>query len=1068
MKKTIISLFFLMAASVGLYAQKPVFGQATGNKVPLYCGSTGSSSPSDSTRLPVMFQARIFGLTPGASYKYFARFMSIADTSSSSTTGAGVPIIMKNNGNWTTITSPDLSTSGGHDTINLGMGMGEYFGWFGAMYDNDSRFTPGKYVYPLICLQEIGSGASPIKVYIPDSIQVLKFASGSGSNNGTAIYGSSFVKAKSMVLLYDIATGISQRPISITYTESEGTTMSKTSSWYSNKVNNVSGAWGTIIPNSLSNGITRIESRDPGFDTIIFANIEFDATWGSDSTINQRGGNKPIYIKSDYAPLVKPEFEFVSNTTNLTESNTVVNMLVRRKYGNSDSSKISAFVAAGSASSGSDYNILTKFPMAFKPYGDVTDTIKVQILDDFSSESTENVAIRLTNPVNAKIGFQTTHSINITDNDIPIIKFAKKSITVKENVGIVKVKVYINSGSTSSTQVKVAVKSKTDSTFIPGDFKIGSSNKDTIIQFPGNKITDSLEFNIAIVNDKQSEDRSDTVVLVLRNPTSPAIPGIDSMLTLIIQDDDAPSTFRLAKSAMTVSEGVGSIKIRVNRTLGNINQSDIVLTYDGDSKNAQPGSDYTFSSQLLSFIVSDPDSFVMTVPIIDDKISESREDAVFIIRSSFNAKIGKPDTFRVTILDNDIPEYPIAKVINAKSPNYVVDSLNVKCAIRGIVYGINMGPVGSTPGLTFTLRDNTGGIQVYQPAGTKGYTVAEGDSLQVYGKITQLNGMAQISSLDTIIKLGSGKTIKAPQVIALLNESTESALVKYNLVKLVNPSQWPSSVLTANTSAIVKVQTVSDTFNMVIDAETDIDGKSAPSGFFNVTGIGGQNDPTSPYTSGYFVAPRKYSDIQALTVPVFSFTTATSIGKEFWEDSTEGFTLQCANLTSAQQISCVIKGGTAGRNVDYQALSATRLFILSPSQPSAIIKNRINDDNLSELPETIIWVIRDNSWGTLIGPDSVHTVTLIDDETSSVRDTRLGLNTRVYPNPVQGSRQFNVSTEAVIYSITITDINGKIVKIVDNINELNAVISTEGFASGLYNISILTEQGKVVKQLSVL
>lgn len=1058
-----------MAASLGLYAQKPVYGQAVGNKVPLYCGSTGSSS-SDSTRLPVLFQARIFGLTPGASYKYFARFISINDTGSSTTTGYGVPIAMTKNGNgpWTTISSPDLSTSGGHDTITLNPGFGEYFGWFGAMYDNDTRFTAGKYVYPMICLQEVGSSSPPIKVYIGDSIQVLKFANNSNSNTGTAIYGNSFVKSKSIVLLYDIPTGTTQRPITITYTESEGTTMSNTSSWYTSKVNNVAGAWGTIIPNNLVNGISRIESRDPGFDTIIFANVEFDATWGNDSTINQKGGNRPIYIKSDIAPLVKPEFEFVTNTTNMNESNTLVKMLVRRKYGNADSSKINAFVAGGTATSGLDYKILTSFPMVFKPYGDLTDTIKVQVMDDSISEPVENVAVRLNNPVNAKIGFQTTHSINITDNDKPIIRFAKKSVTVKENAGILKVKVYINTGATTATSVKVLVKSKTDSTSIPGDFKIGSSTKDTTIQFPGNKVTDSLEFNIAIVNDKLSEDRSDTVVLVLRNPTSPAVPGVDSTLTLIIQDDDAPSIFRLAKSSMTVSEGVGSIKIRINRTLGNISQSDIALSYDSDSKNAQPTSDFTFSPQLITFFSTDPDSFVMTVPIIDDKLSEPREDAVFIIRSLFNAKIAKPDTFRVTIIDNDIPEYPISKVTSTKSPNFTVDSVNVKCAIRGIVYGVNLGPAGTTPGLTFTLRDNTGGIQVFQAAGTKGYTVAEGDSLQVYGKIAQLNGMAQLTSIDTIIKLGSGKTIKAPQVTAVLNESTESALVKYNLVKLVNPSQWPSTAMNANTTVMLKVQTVSDTFNMLIDAETDIDGKSAPSGFFNVAGIGGQNDPTSPYTSGYYLVPRKFSDIQALTVPVFSFTTATSKGKEFWEDSTEGFTLQCANLTGAQQISAVIKGGTAGRNVDYQALSTTRLFILSPGQPSAVIKNRINDDNLSELPETIIWVIRDNSWGTLIGPDSIHTVTLIDDETSGVRDTRLGLNTRLYPNPVQGSRQFNVSAEAVIYSITITDINGKVVKVVDNINDLKAVISTEGFASGLYNISILTEQGRVVKQLSVL
>src|SRR5690606_33150084 len=116
------------------------------------------------------------------------------------------------------------------------------------------------------------------------------------------------------------------------------------------------------------------------------------------------------------------------------------------------------------------------------------------------------------------------------------------------------------------------------------------------------------------------------------------------------------------------------------------------------------------------------------VPIINDKFSEPKEDAVFVIRSSFNAKISKPDTFKVTIIDDDLPEYKINKVATTKAPAFIVDSMNVKCTLRGVVYGINLGPVGSTPGLTFTLMDNTGGIQVYNPSGLRNYTVNEGDS----------------------------------------------------------------------------------------------------------------------------------------------------------------------------------------------------------------------------------------------------------------------------------------------------------------------------------------------------
>lgn len=1053
-----------MFATFTAQAQKPSIGQVVGERVPQFCGSTGSSG-ADSTRLPIMFQARINGLNPGSRYKYFARFISLADTASSTTTGAGIPVVVRQNGTWGTISNPDISTSGGHDTITLTLGMGDYLGWFGAIYTNDARFTPGSYIYPMIVLEEIGTGSpNTMKYYINDSIKVLGFSQANNSNSGTAIYGNSFAPGKSIVALYDDVNGMTNRPVAISYTESESLSFSNMPYWYSTKVNGTSGAWGAIIPNSLSNGIQRIESRDPGFDTIIFANKENDAIWGNDSTMDRRGGaKKAVVIKSDYAPLVKPEFEFVVNTTNIVESNAIVKAVVRRRYGNADSSKVSAFVTAGTATNGVDYSILSSFPFTFKPYGEATDTLRVRIFDDFASEPTENVAIRLTNPVNAKVGFQTTHSINITDNDFPVVTFAKKSAIVKENGGILKVKLKINNGSTSATNVRVAVKTKSDSTFIPMDFKMGSNNVDTTVRFPGNKVVDSLEFNVYLQNDNRSEDRNDTVVLVLRNPTSPALVGTDSLMTLIIEDDDAPSLFRFANNKITVSEGVGSVKLRINRTLGNIFQSDIILSYDNDPKNAQAGSDFTFSPQLLSFDASDPDSLIITVPIINDNMSELREDAVFVIRNSFNARIARPDTFRVTIVDNDLPEYKIVKVISAKSPNFVLDSLNVHCVLRGVVYGVNMGPTPN--GTSFTLMDNTGGIQVINTSSTKGYTVTEGDSVQVYGRIAQVNGMSAIASLDTIIKLGSGRTLKNAKVVTALAETTESDLVKYNLVKLANPAEWPSAAMAPNTTANVTIQTSSGTFTAVIDSETDIDGKPAPTGFFNLTGIGAQIDNSAPYTSGYVLVPRRMADFNNLIVPVFSFTTTTSISKEN-RDSTEAFTLQCANITAPQQIELFIKGGTAARNTDYQS-NASRLFILSPSNPSVVVKSKINDDLTPELNETIIWVIKNNPWGTLIGADSVHTVTIIDDETNSIDDIGLSGQIKLYPNPASGVVNLK-SAEAMILSVEITDLNGRVMLLTEGVDALETRLNIETLSKGMYNITLTTDKGIARKILSVL
>jgi hypothetical protein len=285
-------------------------------------------------------------------------------------------------------------------------------------------------------------------------------------------------------------------------------------------------------------------------------------------------------------------------------------------------------------------------------------------------------------------------------------------------------------------------------------------------------------------------------------------------------------------------------------------------------------------------------------------------------------------------------------------------------------------------------------------------------------------------------------------------------------VKLSNPSKWPSTALAANTSITLKVLTANDSFDVVIDSETDIDGKAAPSGFFNIAGLGAQNDATSPFTSGYQLFPRRMSDFTNLVVPIFGFSTPTSIGKEN-RDSTEGFILQCANLTTNQQINIVIKGGTANRNEDYQSLP-NRLFILTQANPSINVKSKINDDAKIELNETINWVIRDNAWGTLIGPDSIHTVTLLDDETpNSILESTLEARTKMYPNPAKQNVTLHCE-EALINEVVVYDVNGREVKrfAMDAVNK--TVLNIEGLNNGMYTLSIQTDKGTVVKSLSVL
>ncbi|MDI1235704.1 MAG: Calx-beta domain-containing protein [bacterium] len=1034
-----------------------------GLKIPNFCAS------GDTTRTPLMFQARISGFSPNSKYKYYVTYISISDTSSTSVVGTGSSdLFFKSNGNIGYSATPSF-IPGNHDTLTIDIG-GEYIGWFGAMTNNDTRFTPGKYIYPMVVLQAVDSLVQPTqKFYLTDSIQVLTYNKAAGSNNGTAIYGNSFAKSKNVVLLYDDVIGSTRRPVSITYLESDGNTIAKMPSFYSTKVNAVASAWGTIIPNTLSNGIKRVEVKDPKSTFAIeYANTEFDATWGTDSTVNTRGGSKPIYLKSDYAPLVAPEIQFLTNVTNVTESNVTVKLSVRRRYGNNDSSRAEFFVVSGNATAGADYTINTSKILRFKPYGDQIDstTITVNILDDAFSDPNENVAVRLTNPYNSVIGIQSTNTVNIIDNDIPTISFDKSTITVSETAGFVKLKVKMKTCPPNATDVKLYVKYKSDSTLVPTEFKLGSNNKDTTFTFAGGiRPSDSIDLKLNIINDNLAEDRNDTIIFVLRSATFPAVFSKDSLFTLVITDDDAPPVFSFSRKTISVKENVGSVKVRVNLTGRNYNQSDIAVKFIAGASSATESKDLTFNptTKIYSVLTTDPDSIVLTVPILNDNLHESTETGLFILTPFLNAKAGKPDTLRLFILDDDIVEYPINKVTTYKVATGIADSINTKCKLRGLVYGVNLQPTGTPNGFLFTLIDGTGGIQVINSTGNKGYTVAEGDSIYVIGTIGQAGGMVQLQSIDSLIKLASGRTLKKTTVVNTFDESTESKLIRLNVVKLANPSQWPSNSMAANTVAKVKLVNQTDSFTLYIDSETDIDGTPAPIGFINVIGLGGQSDATSPFTSNYHIAPRRLSDILIITSPTFSFTTLTTNTPEN-RDSTNGFVLIGTNLTGPEQISAVIKGGSATRNVDYQSASTTRTFNLTPSQPSVIIKVKLIDDAITEQPETIEWVIRGNQYGTLIGADSLHRDTLIDDESVGIAISRLATETILFPNPTKNN--LNITTTALIQNITVYDISGRIVYEATDINAFETKLNTENFAKGIYNISIVTDRGIITKSFS--
>ena len=201
-----------------------------------------------------------------------------------------------------------------------------------------------------------------------------------------------------------------------------------------------------------------------------------------------------------------------------------------------------------------------------------------------------------------------------------------------------------------------------------------------------------------------------------------------------------------------------------------------------------------------------------------------------------------------------IPTYTIGQVDGIDADG-VPDSLNVYCKVEGIVMGVDM--QGSATAVSFTVHDGTDGLGTYSSVATAAsYNVTEGDEVRIIGSIGHFNGLLQMY-LDSVVVLSTGNSLQSPTVITSLGENTESELIKFENATMVDPTQWGSG----SSGYTIDITNGTDTIVMRIDADVDLYGTTAPTGAFDVVGIGGQYDWSAPHDEGYQLLPRYIADI---------------------------------------------------------------------------------------------------------------------------------------------------------------------------------------------------------------
>ena len=390
-----------------------------------------------------------------------------------------------------------------------------------------------------------------------------------------------------------------------------------------------------------------------------------------------------------------------------------------------------------------------------------------------------------------------------------------------------------------------------------------------------------------------------------------------------------------------------------------------------------------------------------------------------LVQGAFNGSIvgtslgAVNDTVLVSGVADDYV-YSTIDLISVVDTNGVAVSLNQLVEVTGVVHCIDF---DGNNGYSLTIIDGSmEGINLFSFNDVSGYTAPiEGDSVRVFGEIGQYNGLLQVAA-DSIELLAQGVGTMSPTIVTILDESTESQHIQMDNLTFVTPiATFPAG------STNIDVTDGTNTFTIRIDSDTDIPGAAAPQGPFNVIGVGGQFDNSSPYTSGYQLFPCGLMSFQPACVVPSNATTTTNPSTAMATAMGPGISYQWINCAG----NTIIAGATSQ---SYTATAAGNYAVIVMA-------------------------------GSPTCADTSSCIALVA-STQGLNENTLFDAINVYPNPVNDILTID-NTSNTTLTFEVVDINGKVISATNTVDN-SATISTSNWNKGVYFVKFTSESASAV------
>jgi hypothetical protein len=527
----------------------------------------------------------------------------------------------------------------------------------------------------------------------------------------------------------------------------------------------------------------------------------------------------------------------------------------------------------------------------------------------------------------------------------------------------------------------------------------------------------------------------------------------------------ANPTVSLSVASTSGLESVSTVKLVATLSSASASAITVPVTPSG---TATYGVDYSVNKPTgFSFAAGQlKDTIIAT--IVDDATVESNETIIATLGTpTGGATLGSPSALTYTIVDNDgTPVVPTVSIAAVSSIGEAGGSYNLVATLSqatSVATSVGVTMSGTATNVTdYSLSKTTFSFPAGKSTDTIKVTIV--NDVLVEGNETVIATLSSPSACTLGSPSAATTTITDNDVLPTISVAASSGTVLESVgtVKLIATLSAPAT--SAVTSAVTITGTASNpadytlsktSFTIGVGKSTDtivvtvIDDAVVES---SETVIGTLSSPSGATVGSPAAATITINDNDG--PPALSISAASASVSE-----AAGTVKLIATLTfgaTGTVTAPVTFSGTAANPADY-TLSKTSFSFAAGKVNDTIVVTIVNDV-VTEANETVIATLGTPS-GATVGTPNATTVTIVDNDGTGIENADLMKSISVYPSPAQGSFNVELPSTTVNHTLSIVDLNGKVVKEA-TVTVGTTNVSVEGIATGTYTLMFVnaTEQ----------